>query len=99
MLGRASLAGTLTPASTNEQASAGLDRLSPEEIAAFQKHNQAYREKFGFPFVICARMNKKEAILAGFAARLQNTTEQEIMTALAEIAKNAQMKMAELIKG
>jgi 2-oxo-4-hydroxy-4-carboxy-5-ureidoimidazoline decarboxylase len=99
LVGRAALAGTLTQASTNEQASAGLDRLSPEEIAAIQKNNQAYREKFGFPFVICARLNKKEAILAGFAARLQNTLEQEIMTALAEIAKIARLRLADLING
>lgn len=99
LVGRAALAGTLTQASTNEQASAGLDQLSPEEITAFRKHNQAYRDKFGFPFVICARLNKKEAIRAGFATRLQNTPEQEIVTALAEIAKIAWLRLADLING
>src|SRR5712671_5030019 len=64
LVGRAALAGTLTPASTSEQAGAGLDRLTPQEIAEFQRFNHAYREKFGFPFVICARINKKETILA-----------------------------------
>ena len=98
LVGRAALAGTLTQASTNEQASAGLDRLSPAEIAAFQKHNAEYRAKFGFPFVICARLNKKEAILAGFAARLQNTPEQEIKTALEEIAKIAKLRLQDIIK-
>src|SRR5437867_1322423 len=49
LVGRVALAGTLTPESTREQASAGLSALTPEEIAAFQKSNAAYREKFGFP--------------------------------------------------
>src|SRR6266478_1500318 len=49
LVGRAALAGRLTPASTSEQASAGLDRLTPDEVAGFQKFNHAYREKFGFP--------------------------------------------------
>src|SRR5579875_31123 len=78
LVGRAALAGTLSPASTGEQAAAGLDRLSPEEIATFTRLNQAYHERFGFPFVICARENKKESILAGFAQRLHNSRDQEI---------------------
>ena len=64
LVGTAALAGTLTRESAGEQAGAGLSRLTAEEIAAFQKYNAAYREKFGFPFVICARLNQKEAILA-----------------------------------
>src|SRR5437016_4590958 len=48
LVGRAALAGTLTGASSSEQASAGLDKLSAEEVGMFQKFNQAYREKFGF---------------------------------------------------
>src|SRR5947207_1873172 len=63
LVGRAALAGELTASSTSEQASAGLDKLTSDEVAMFQKFNHAYREKFGFPFVICARLNKKEAIL------------------------------------
>src|SRR3954468_1421039 len=50
LVGRAALAGTLTRESTGEQASAGLNALSPEEIELFQKQNRVYREKFGFPF-------------------------------------------------
>ncbi|MDB6020466.1 MAG: uraD [Pedosphaera sp.] len=97
LVGRAALAGTLTPESNREQASAGLDRLSAEEIAAFQKCNQAYREKFGFPFVICARLNKKEAILMGFETRLKNTREQEIKAALDEIGKIARLRLQDLV--
>src|SRR5689334_10510703 len=50
LVGRAAQAGALTPASSAEQASAGLHELTREEIEAFQDYNRAYREKFGFPF-------------------------------------------------
>jgi OHCU decarboxylase len=96
LVGRAALAGTLTRESTGEQASAGLNALSRAEIALFQKQNAAYREKFGFPFVICARLNKKEAILAGFERRLKNSPEQEIPAALGEIFMIAELRLRDL---
>src|SRR5580704_7897959 len=58
--------GTLTAESTREQISAGLDKLQTEEKSAIQSQNQAYREKFGFPFVICARLNNKDSIAEAF---------------------------------
>jgi 2-oxo-4-hydroxy-4-carboxy-5-ureidoimidazoline decarboxylase len=96
LVGRAALAGTLTRESKGEQASAGLNALSPEEIALFQKQNAAYRAKFAFPFVICARLNKKDAILAGFEQRLKNSPAQEIQTALGEIFKIAELRLRDL---
>jgi OHCU decarboxylase len=98
LVGRAALAGTLSTASTSEQAAAGLDRLTPTEIASFQHYNQEYRTRFGFPFVICARENKKESILAGFEIRLANTYEQEISLALAEVAKICALRLSDLIE-
>jgi OHCU decarboxylase len=97
LVGRAALAGVLTTESSREQASAGLDRLSAGEIAAFQACNDEYRNKFGFPFVICARLNKKDAILAGFQSRLNHSREQEIMTALLEIFKIARLRLQDII--
>ena len=97
LVGRAALRGTLTHESNNEQASAGLNKLSSKEIDLFQKQNTAYRKKFGFPFVICARLNKKEAILTGFEQRLKNSRAQEIKTALEEIFKIAEFRLRDLI--
>ena len=96
LAGRAAMAGTLTRESTNEQASAGLDQLTPGEFEKFRQSNAAYREKFGFPFVICARRNKKEAILAGFERRLGNSREHETKTALDEIFKIAEWRLHDL---
>jgi allantoate deiminase len=97
LVGRLACEGRLTRESTGEQAAAGLDALSPEEVTAFERHNAAYRERFGFPFVICARENRKDAILAAFPKRLQNAREQEIATALAEIDKIARLRMNDAI--
>lgn len=97
LVGRAALAGMLSPASTGEQVAAGLDRLSPEEIATFTRLNQAYHERFGFPFVICARENKKESILSGFAQRLHNSRDQEIEIALGEVAKICAFRLHDLL--
>ena len=98
LAGRAALAGTLTRESTREQTTAGLGTLMPEEIAGFQRSNAAYLEKFGFPFVICARLNKKEAILNGFRIRLSNSREQEIKTALEEIGKIAYLRLQDIVQ-
>ena len=96
LAGRAAIAGELTPDSTREQASAGLDRLTPEEYAAFTKANAAYRERFGFPFVICAREHTKESILAAAEDRLTHDGDEEERVALGEIAKIARLRLGDL---
>lgn len=99
LVGRLAQQGRLTADSTREQASAGLDQLTPDEVALFQRYNAAYHEMFGFPFVICARLNKKAAILAGFEIRLRHSPELEIATALEEIFKIAQLRLEDLVTG
>jgi 2-oxo-4-hydroxy-4-carboxy-5-ureidoimidazoline decarboxylase len=98
LVGRLALAGQLTRESTDEQASAGLDRLTPQEVEVFQTNNAAYQAKFGFPFIICARLNKKEAILDGFKVRLNNSREREIKTALEEIGEIAYLRLQDIIQ-
>jgi 2-oxo-4-hydroxy-4-carboxy-5-ureidoimidazoline decarboxylase len=98
LVGKLALAGRLTRESKSEQASAGLGNLTPEEVALFQQNNTAYKERFGFPFVICARLNKKEAILNGFKVRLKNSREQEIKTALEEIGKIAYLRLQDIVQ-
>ena len=97
LVGQLALAGQLTRESTTEQASAGLTQLTAAEVEQFQTNNAAYKAKFSFPFIICARLNKKDAILQGFATRLQNSHEQEIKTALEEIFKIADLRLKDLI--
>jgi 2-oxo-4-hydroxy-4-carboxy-5-ureidoimidazoline decarboxylase len=97
LVGRAARAGGLTSASTGEQAAAGLFALAPEEVAAFTRYNAAYQEKFGFPFVICARENKKDAILAAFPRRLAQTAAEERTTALREIGRIAWLRLCDAV--
>jgi allantoate deiminase len=97
LVGRLAKEGRLTPESTAEQAGAGLGSLSEAEAATFDHLNGAYREKFGFPFVICVRQNRKEAILEAFPRRLNHTPDQEMSAALAEIYKIASLRLHDAI--
>lgn len=96
LAGKAAIDHTLTEASTAEQASAGLDRLSAEEYREFHEFNQTYRERFGFPFIICVRRTNKAGILAALHCRLGNDREQEIETAIAEIGEIVRLRLREL---
>src|SRR2546430_1816369 len=99
LVGKLAREGKLTNESTREQTAAGLTQLSPREVQLFERYNAEYRSKFGFPFVICARENKKDAILAAFPVRLQNSREQEIDAALTEIAKIARLRLLDAVTG
>jgi OHCU decarboxylase len=97
LAGKAAVEGTLTSRSKHEQASAGLDRLTPDEYDAFTRTNAAYRERFGFPFVVCAREHTKESILRVAAERLNNTEDEEVRVALEEIAKIARLRLEDML--
>lgn len=86
--------GVLTEHSRAEQAGLGLDRLPPDRYDRFMATNAAYRDRFGIPFVVCVREHgSPESILADADRRLGNTREQEIATALGEIAKIARLRL------
>jgi len=72
LAGKAAVRGELTEESTREQASARLDACSPEEFERLQNLNAAYREKFGFPFIIAVRGLNRAQIIEQFSARLEN---------------------------
>jgi 2-oxo-4-hydroxy-4-carboxy-5-ureidoimidazoline decarboxylase len=90
-------AAGLTPDSTAEQSSAGLDRLSDTEYAAFERANNAYREKFGIPYIVCARRHTKDSILRDFESRLQNIAKTETRRALEEISRIAALRLDQLV--
>lgn len=97
LAGRLAHTGQLTQESSREQSSAGLDRLASEEARRFEEYNRGYLEKFGFPFVICARLNDKKTILDAFEQRLKLSREAEIETALGEIEKIARLRLEPLM--
>ena len=96
LAGKAAIDRTLTEASAAEQASAGLDRLSEAEFSRFHALNGAYREKFGFPFIICVRLTDKAGILAAMEARLGSDRDAEIATAIAQIGEIVRLRLRDL---
>ena len=98
LAGRLAQQNNLTAESTREQAGAGLNQLTPDELTGFQKLNATYLARFGFPFIICARLNAKAEILAAMQERIGNSRETEFATALGEIEKIAQLRLNDLLK-
>ena len=96
LAGKAAIDRTLTQASAAEQASAGLDQLTPEEYERFHALNTAYRDRFGFPFIICVRLTDKEGILAAMERRLGNERDEEIATALAQIGEIVRLRLQDM---
>jgi 2-oxo-4-hydroxy-4-carboxy-5-ureidoimidazoline decarboxylase len=97
LAGKAARAGAMTSSSVAEQASAGLDRLTDEEYERFNRLNTAYRERFGFPFIIAVRRHDKASILAAFETRLHHPADQEVETALAEVFEITSMRLERLV--
>ena len=97
LAGKAAIAGTLTAESTGEQASAGLDQCTAAEFERFQSLNTAYRRKFGFPFIMAVRGASRSDILKAFAERVNNPTDVEFETALAEIHRIAELRLDALV--
>jgi 2-oxo-4-hydroxy-4-carboxy-5-ureidoimidazoline decarboxylase len=89
----------LTAESQAEQGGLGLDRLSGEEFERFHRLNQAYRQKFGFPFIICVRRHTRDSILRDFERRLENSIDAERAQALAEIALITRLRLVALVDG
>jgi OHCU decarboxylase len=96
LAGRAAMRGELGAESTREQAGAGIDQCSPEEYRRFQSLNDAYKRKFGFPFVMAVKGSDRHAILSAFAARIGNDAETELGNAIAEIHRIARLRLAGL---
>jgi 2-oxo-4-hydroxy-4-carboxy-5-ureidoimidazoline decarboxylase len=95
--GKLARAGALTPESTREQAGLGLDRLSDAEYARLSALNTAYTAKFGFPFVICARLTTRADMMQAFEKRLAHDRDAEIAEALDQIHHIARLRLEDRI--
>ena len=97
LAGSAARAGTLTPDSQAEQAGPGLDHLTEAQYARFHHLNDAYRERFAFPFIIAVRGRDAADILAAFESRLDHTRAEEVEAALSEVAEIARFRLEALV--
>jgi OHCU decarboxylase len=98
LAGKLHAAGRLTADSTREQSSAGLDMLTDAERARFTELNDAYKARFGFPFILAVKGKTKQEILASFETRLHHTPDQEFQTALEQIEKIALLRLKDMLK-
>ena len=93
LAGREAAAGTLTSDSTSEQRGAGLDQCSPDELQRLRALNAAYRERFGFPFVIAVKGRSRYQIMDAIEERLQNGRDTEFDTCLDQIGQIARFRL------
>ena len=90
-------AAGLTAESNAEQNSVGLDRLSDAEYEAFERVNNAYRSKFGFPYIVCVRRHTRDSILRDFERRLPNDANAEMQKSIEEICRIAALRVDQLV--
>lgn len=95
LAGKLAQAEKLTDDSSNEQASAGLDHLTKHELARFTELNDAYKARFGFPFIMAIKGSSINEILAAFKDRLENEPQVEFETAIEQIKKIASLRLAD----
>ena len=98
LAGKAAVHGELTDASTREQRGAGLDQCSPAEFADITRLNDAYQEKYGFPFIIAVRGHTRLSIIEAMTTRLANTPDTEFAEALRQIERIAAFRLADMIE-
>lgn len=91
--------GAMTRESVHEQNAAGLDRLSEAQRPRFERLNEVYRKKFGFPFIICVRRHGRDSILREFERRLDLSPAQERETALGEVLRIGALRLDQRISG
>ncbi len=97
LAGKLAVRGELTEASLREQSGAGLNLCSPAEFARLTELNAAYHARFGFPFILAVRGHTRDSIIANMAARIDNSPEVEIKTALAQIERIAGFRLRDLV--
>lgn len=90
--------GAMNAASTDEQASLGLGQLQAAEAQRWDGLNRAYRERFGFPFILCIRQHSLASALLVFEQRLGHTRQRELQLALNEIAAISRLRLARYLQ-
>jgi OHCU decarboxylase len=93
LAGRLAQARQLTADSNIEQASAGLDQLTPDELKRFSTLNTDYVSRFGFPFIFAVKGRTKAEIVSAFEARLKHGQETEFAEALKQIERIALLRL------
>ncbi|CAB3759053.1 2-oxo-4-hydroxy-4-carboxy-5-ureidoimidazoline decarboxylase [Paraburkholderia solisilvae] len=99
LAGKAAVRGELTAESTREQSGAGLDQCTQEEFDHLQQLNAAYRDKFGFPFILAVRGYDRHGIIENFEARVKHNRADELRASLDQIYRIARFRLDDLLGG
>lgn len=97
LAGRELQRGMLTAESRQEQSGAGLMNLGTRERLRLAELNAQYRERFGFPFVLAARLSDRAAVPRELERRLLCQPESELRTALGEVKKIGHLRLVDLL--
>ncbi|XP_051882587.1 2-oxo-4-hydroxy-4-carboxy-5-ureidoimidazoline decarboxylase [Pristis pectinata] len=97
LAGRDLLRGTLSSESQGEQIQAGLTNLTVAQRSQLSELNASYKNRFHFPFVICARMNDKDTIIKQLSSRIHNSPEHELNTSIAEVKKICHLRLLDIL--
>ena len=97
LAGKAAIRGELTADSAREQAGAGLNACTPAEFTELQALNLAYRQRFGWPFIIAVTGLSRADILAAMRQRLARAPEDEFAEALSQIVRIANIRLNALL--
>ena len=77
-----------------------IERLTDQGMwSELARGNQAYREKFGYIFIVCATGKTADEMLALLRARIDNTPEAEIRIAADEQRKITRIRLEKLLHG
>ena len=87
----------MSHASQREQAAAGIDALTRDQLERLRALNLAYREKFGFPFLFAVKGSTMQDILDALERRLPSTRDVEHEEALRQVYRIARFRLEELI--
>jgi 2-oxo-4-hydroxy-4-carboxy-5-ureidoimidazoline decarboxylase len=96
LAGREASENSMTIASTSEQGRLGLLSLTNADARRLARLNTAYRERFGYPFIIALhRIADLRALFEAFERRISGSPQEEPAATLAEIASVIRSRSAQ----
>ena len=95
--GRLARAGKLSKESTFEQSKINFKEMTSEETMKIVEMNEKYKDKFGFPFVICARKNQKDTLLPAMESRFEHDLKQELINGIEQVLMICELRVRDIV--
>lgn len=75
-----------------------VEQLNIDDKLKLMELNNRYKEKFGFPFIVCPKEADFRAIFSDMMSRLQNSQETEVSVAMREVKNIVRLRIHELVE-